>query len=77
MKGRFREMKRQTVKAKYMNVNLGNAYKILVGKPEGKRSFGRNRCRWEVISEWILGKLFGKLWTEFFCLRIGPSGGLL
>jgi hypothetical protein len=23
-----------------------NAYKILVGKPEGKRSLGRSRCRW-------------------------------
>ena len=22
-------------------------YKILVGKPEGKRPFGRPRCRWE------------------------------
>jgi hypothetical protein len=24
-----------------------NAYKILVGKPEGKRSLGRRRCRWK------------------------------
>jgi hypothetical protein len=24
-----------------------NAYKILVGKPEEKRQFGRPRCRWE------------------------------
>jgi hypothetical protein len=23
-----------------------NAYRILVGKPEGKRPFGRTRCRW-------------------------------
>jgi len=23
------------------------AYKVLVGKPEGKRSLGRRRCRWE------------------------------
>jgi hypothetical protein len=23
-----------------------NAYRILVGKPEGKRSLGRSRCRW-------------------------------
>jgi hypothetical protein len=26
---------------------LINAYKILVGKPEGKRPLGRPRCRWE------------------------------
>jgi hypothetical protein len=24
-----------------------NAYKILVGKPEGKRKLGRPRCRWD------------------------------
>jgi hypothetical protein len=23
-----------------------NAYRILVGKPEGKRPLGRSRCRW-------------------------------
>jgi hypothetical protein len=26
---------------------MRNAYKILVGKPEGKRPLGRPRCRWE------------------------------
>jgi hypothetical protein len=25
---------------------MGNAYRILVGKPEGKRPLGRPRCRW-------------------------------
>jgi hypothetical protein len=24
-----------------------NAYRILVGKPQGKRPLGRPRCRWE------------------------------
>ena len=24
-----------------------NAYRVLVGKPEGKRHLGRLRCRWE------------------------------
>jgi hypothetical protein len=23
------------------------AYRVLLGKPEGKRPFGRPRCRWE------------------------------
>jgi hypothetical protein len=30
--------------------NMGemrNAYKLLVGKPEGKRPLGRTRCKWE------------------------------
>jgi hypothetical protein len=26
---------------------MRNAYKILVGKPEGKRPVGRRRCPWE------------------------------
>jgi hypothetical protein len=26
---------------------MKNAYKILVGKPEGKRPFRRPRCRWK------------------------------
>jgi hypothetical protein len=24
----------------------GNAYRVLVGKPEGKKPLGRPRCRW-------------------------------
>jgi hypothetical protein len=27
--------------------DMRNAYKILVGRPEGKRPVGRLRCRWE------------------------------
>jgi hypothetical protein len=27
-----------------------NAYRILVGKPEGKRRLGRPRCRWVVLN---------------------------
>jgi len=26
---------------------MGNAYHILLAKPEGKRPLGRTRCRWE------------------------------
>jgi hypothetical protein len=29
-----------------MNGEKMNAYRILVGKPEGKRPLGRPRCRW-------------------------------
>jgi hypothetical protein len=28
---------------------MRNAYNILVGKPEGKKPFGRPRCRWDNI----------------------------
>jgi hypothetical protein len=29
-----------------MNGGEKNAYRILVGKPQGKRTLGRPRCRW-------------------------------
>jgi hypothetical protein len=32
------------------------AYKILVGKPEGKRPVGRHRHRWENTFKWLLKK---------------------
>jgi hypothetical protein len=46
-----------------------NAYRILVGKPKGKRPLGRVRRRWvdNTKMKWI-----GLIW-----LRIGISGGLL
>jgi hypothetical protein len=31
-----------------------NEYRLLVGKPEGKRPVGRPRRRWWVILGWIL-----------------------
>jgi hypothetical protein len=52
-------------------------YKVLVGKPEGKRPLGRPRRRWEMGSEWILGRLAWGVWIGFDQLRIGASGGLL
>jgi hypothetical protein len=36
------------------NEEKRNAYKILVGKPEGKRPLGRARRRWVDNIEWIL-----------------------
>jgi len=35
---------------------MRNAYKILIGKPEGKTAFGKPRRSWKIILEWILGK---------------------
>jgi hypothetical protein len=34
---------------------IRNAYKIFVGKPEGKRPLGRPRRRWRIL-KWILRK---------------------
>jgi hypothetical protein len=33
------------------------AYRVLMGKPEGRRSLGRPRRRWEDITKMDLGKV--------------------
>jgi hypothetical protein len=40
-----------------MHWEISNAYKILVGKPEGKRPLGRPRHRWEGNIRLDLGKI--------------------
>jgi hypothetical protein len=47
-------------------------YKVLVGKPEGKRPLGRPRRRWEDGIRMGWGVLIG-----FDCFRTGTGGGLL
>jgi hypothetical protein len=38
---------------------MRNAYKILVGKSEGKKPPGRPRRRWEENNKWILKRMRG------------------
>jgi hypothetical protein len=52
-------------------------YKILVGKPEGKRPLGRPRQRWEDGIRMDLGEIGWGVWSGFNWLRIGTSGRLL
>jgi hypothetical protein len=41
-----------------------NAYRLLVGKPDGKRPLGRPRRRWvDNILGWILERWDGVMWT--------------
>ena len=47
------------------------AYRVLVGKPEGKRPLGRPRCRW-VARRWDVG-----MWTGLGWPRTGTGGGRL
>jgi hypothetical protein len=42
--------------ASSMMGEMRNVYKILIRKPEGKRSLGRPKCKWKVNIEWILEK---------------------
>jgi hypothetical protein len=54
----------------------GNAYRILVGKPEGKRPLGRPRRRWVDNIKMHLREN-GVVWTGLIWLRTGTSVGLL
>jgi hypothetical protein len=52
-------------------------YKVLVGKPEGKRSLERPRHRWEDEFRIDLRETGWGVWSGFTWLRIGTVGGLL
>jgi hypothetical protein len=55
-----------------------NAYRLLVGKPEGKRPLGSPRRRWvDNILGRILERWDGVMWTRLVWLRIGTGGEIL
>jgi hypothetical protein len=53
------------------------AYRILVGRPEGRRPLGRPRRRWEDNIKMDLQEVGWGAWTGFIWLRIGTGGRLL
>jgi len=55
----------------------GGAYRVFVGKPEGKRPVGRPRRRWEDNPETGLQAVGRTAWTELIWFRIRTSGGLV
>jgi hypothetical protein len=52
-------------------------YKVLVGKPEGKKPLGRPRCRWENGIRMDIREIGLGVWIGFDWLRTGIGGGLL
>jgi hypothetical protein len=54
----------------------GNVYKVLAGKPEGKRKLGRPRRRWEDGIRMDLRETGLGVWFGFDCLRTETGGGL-
>jgi hypothetical protein len=58
-------------------VELRNSYRTLVGKHEGRDHSEDLGVDGNLILEWILGTMGGKVWTGLIWLRIGTSGGLL
>jgi hypothetical protein len=53
---------------------IRNTYKILLGKPEGKRPFERYPSIWENN---IKTEKIGLVWNRFVRFRIGTLGKLL
>jgi hypothetical protein len=51
-----------------------NSYRLLVGKPEGKRQLGRPRLRWVDNIRLDLGEVG---WGDVDWIRIGTGGELL
>jgi hypothetical protein len=56
-----------------------NAYRILMGKTEGKRPLGRPRRRWVYNIKMYLRDVGwdGMVWIGLIWLRIGTGGRLL
>jgi hypothetical protein len=52
-------------------------YRVLVRKHEGKRPFGRPKCRWEDGIKMDPRLVGWRVWSGFSWLRIGTGGGLL
>jgi hypothetical protein len=54
-----------------------NVYRVLVGKPEGKRPLERPNRRWEDEIKMDLREICWSVWSGFTWLRIWKVGGLL
>jgi hypothetical protein len=52
-------------------------YRVLVGKPEGKRSIGRPRVDGRIILRRIFRKWDVRVWNGSIWFRIGRVGGHL
>jgi hypothetical protein len=50
-------------------------YRVLMGKPEGKRPLGKPRFRWEDNIKMDLQEVGCGVWTGFNWLRRGRGGG--
>jgi hypothetical protein len=52
-------------------------YRVLIGRPEGKRPLGRLRCRWEDNMKMDLREMGINRLNWIWLARIGSSGRLL
>jgi hypothetical protein len=54
-----------------------DAYRVLVGKPEGRGPLGRPRSKWEDNIKTNLREVGWRAWTGSILLRIGTGDRLL
>jgi hypothetical protein len=56
-------------------IHCPNAYRLLVGKPEGERPLERLRSRWvDNILRWTLERFDEVMWNGLIWLRVGTGG---
>jgi hypothetical protein len=60
-----------------INGEKSNAYRLLVGKPEGRRPLGRPRSRWLDNIRMDFETWDEVMWTGLVWIRIGTGGELL
>jgi hypothetical protein len=53
----------------------GGIYRILVGKPEGKRPLGNPGIDGRIILRWVFRKWDLGAWTRVSWLMVGTGGG--
>jgi len=58
-------------------VERRGVYRVVVGKPEGRRPLGRPRHRWEDNIKMDLYEVEWGAWTGLIWLMIGTGGGHL
>ena len=56
---------------------IRGVYRVLVGKPDGKKPLGRHKRRWEDNTKTDLQEVECGLWTGSRWLRIGTGVGHL
>jgi len=54
-----------------------HAYRVLVGKPEGRRPLGTPTRRWDENIKMDLQEVAWGAWAELIWLRTGTAGDLL
>jgi hypothetical protein len=73
----IRMMENEMGRACSTNGAKRNAYRLLVGKPEGKSPLQDQEVGGWAILNWISERQNGMAWIGLMWLRIGASGGLL